>query len=446
MTVASEESSSPDPTATTLISGASGTLGSLIARHMVESHGARNLILASRRGAKAPGAAELKAELEELGATVELATCDVAERDQVQALIDSIPAAHPLKSVIHAAGVIDDGLIGSLTPERLRTVFAPKARGAWNLHELTKEMELSQFVLFSSVAATLGSAGQANYAAANAFLDALAAQRQAEGLPASSIAWGLWASESAMTARLSDTDLARMRRSGMVPIEDSQGLQLLDGAIASGEPTTVATPLEPTALRSQARGGELPALFAGLVRTPPARRPAAGASLAQRLARAPEAGREALVLELVRSEVATVLGHPSPEAIEPSRAFKELGFDSLAAVELRNRLKQVTGLRLASTVVFDHPTPIELAEYLLAEASDGSMAIPPGDDELNRLEAMLASAAGDARMEMLVRLRSLVTRVSLGNDAADSSHHDRDLESASDDEVIELIEEEFGSV
>jgi acyl carrier protein len=339
--------------------------------------------------------------------------------------------------------VLDDGIIDSLNPERLQTVFAPKAQGAWNLHELTKQMELSQFVLFSSVAATLGSPGQANYAAANAFLDALAAQRQAEGLPATSIAWGLWATQSAMTGHLGETDLARMRRAGMAPLSDGQGLELFDAAIASGEPATLATPLELAALRSQARAGELAAPFRALVRSAP-RRPAGGTPFAQRLAQASEAEREALVLELVRSEAATVLGHADPTAIEPNRAFKELGFDSLAAVELRNRLSQALEARLPATSLFDYPSPLVLTRFLLTHASQAGAPGAVADGELERLEALLESAPGDARMEMLNRLRSLVTRVSLDSDTAPEPDG-ADLDSASDDEVIALIDEEFGS-
>jgi acyl transferase domain-containing protein/acyl carrier protein len=434
-----EASQRPKPTATTLITGASGTLGTLLARHMVEEGGARNLILASRRGAKAPGAVELKAELEELGASVELAACDVAERDQLEALLASIPAEQPLKSVIHAAGVIDDGIIDSLTPERLQTVLAPKARGAWNLHELTKDLELSEFVLFSSAAATLGSPGQGNYAAANVFLDALAQRRQVEGLAASSIAWGLWASESAMSGHLGEADLARMRRAGMAALEDAQGLELFDAAIASGEPTILATPLELKALRSRARAGELPALFRGLVRTP-ARRTAPSASLAQRLAGTPAPEREALVLDLVRSETAAVLGHASPAAIDPAKAFKELGFDSLAAVELRNRLTQTTGVRLPATSIFDHPSPAMLSRQLLAKVFSAESELGGGmESELNRFAEMVTQIASEDQRDWVAdRLRELVA--SLYNE------HSADLADATDDEMFELLDKKLGRV
>ena len=246
----------------------------------------------------------------------------------------------------------------------MQRVFAPKANAAWHLHELTKDAELEAFVLFSSAAGTLGSPGQANYAAANVFLDALAQKRRAEGLPATSIAWGLWGQQSAMTSGLGETDLARMRRSGIEAISDEQGLALLDAALAADPPTALALPLDRRALRSLAAAGALPPLFERPRPGAPAARPASGA-LAARLASLPEAEREAHVLELVRAEAAAVLGHASAGEIEPAKAFQELGFDSLAAVELRNRLAAATGLRIGTTVVFDHPNASALAEHLL---------------------------------------------------------------------------------
>jgi acyl transferase domain-containing protein/non-ribosomal peptide synthetase component E (peptide arylation enzyme)/short-subunit dehydrogenase/D-arabinose 1-dehydrogenase-like Zn-dependent alcohol dehydrogenase/acyl carrier protein len=348
--------------ATTLITGGTGGLGALLARHLVGEHGARRLVLASRRGAEADGAQSLKRELEELGAEVELAACDVADRAQLAALLDSIPAQHPLAAVFHAAGVLDDGLLASLTPERLRTTMRPKADAAWHLHELTAGMELSNFVLFSSLAATLGGAGQANYAAANAFLDALAVRRRGEGLAASAIAWGLWERESGMTSHLDKADRARLLESGVAPISDQQGLSLLDAALERGEPALVATPLDRAALRSQAAAGRLPAVLRGLTGSP-RQRPGAD-SLRRRLAAAPEGERTELVVDLVREEAASVLGHADAAAIDPERSFKEQGFDSLAAVELRNRLRALTGLRLPSTLAFDHPSALAVARHL----------------------------------------------------------------------------------
>ncbi len=362
-----EEPKPIDPEGTVLITGASGTLGTLFARHLVSEHGARHLLLASRRGAEAPGAKELVEELSELGAQAELAACDVAERDQLAELIASVPPERPLRAVLHCAGLTDDGLVDSLDPERLQKTMAPKAEGAWHLHQLTKQIEGCELILFSSVAGTLQTPGQGNYAAANAFLDALAGTRKAEGLAALSLGWGAWQSESTLTARLSEADRARIARAGIAPLKEEEGLALFDRARAHGDPHLIAAKLDPAALRANARAGTLPALLSGLVRVP-ARRAAGAGSLAERLASVPEPEREALVLDLVRSHVAAVLAHPSASAIDPKAAFKELGFDSLAAVELRNRLGQATGLRLPATLVFDYPSAEAVAGYLRGEA------------------------------------------------------------------------------
>ncbi|MGC1851645.1 MAG: type I polyketide synthase, partial [Solirubrobacterales bacterium] len=361
-----------DPERTVLISGATGGLGALTARHIAKSHGARHLLLLSRRGLKAEGAEELQQELEELGAEVEIVACDVSERKALEKLLDSISKEHPLGAVIHCAGTLDDATVETLTAEQIERVFAAKVDATWNLHELTEEADLSAFVLFSSAAGTLGGPGQANYAAANVFLDTLAQRRGAEGLPATSIAWGLWEREG-MGSGLTETDLARMRRGGIEPISDEQGLALFDAALASPHPLSLAVPIEAAGLSALASVGALPPILSALVRTP-RRRSAASGSLAIKLASLPGPEREAHVLDLVRAEVAAVLGHGSAAEIEPEKAFGDLGFDSLAAVELRNRLSAICGLRLAATVVFDYPNSAALAEHLLAEASAGGAA------------------------------------------------------------------------
>ena len=355
-----------DPERTTLITGATGGLGALIARHLTESHGARHLLLVSRSGEEAEGAKELKRELEELGAEVEIAACDVSDRGALQKLLGQIPKEHPLGAVIHCAGTLADATVNTLTAEQVEQVFAPKVDAAWNLHELSKDAELSAFVLFSSAAGTLGGPGQANYAAANVFLDALAQRRAAEGLPATAIAWGLWQREG-MGSGLAEADLARMRRGGIEPISDERGLELFDAAIAQTRPQALALPLDPAGLRAGASTGALPPILSALVRTSKRRGPTG--SLATKLSSLPEVEHEAHVLDLVRAEVAAVLGHSSSQEIEPDRAFNEIGFDSLAAVELRNRLNSATGLRLGATTVFDYPTPQKLAGRLLSEAT-----------------------------------------------------------------------------
>ncbi len=357
-----------DPERTVLITGATGGLGALTARHLAGHHGARHLLLVSRSGPEAEGAEGLRAELEELGAEARIAACDVSDRKALEQLLASIPSERPLGAVLHCAGALDDGTVEAMVPEQIERVFAPKADAAWHLHELTEDLDLSAFVLFSSAAGTLGGPGQANYAAANVFLDALAEKRQAEGLPATSIAWGLWEREGGMASGLAEADLARMRRAGIEALSDAQGLALFDAAIGADRPQALAVPIDTAGLRAVASVGALPPILSGLVRTSK-RRSAAAGSLATRLATLPEAEHEGVVLDLVRGEVAAVLGHASAGEVEPAKAFQDLGFDSLAAVELRNRLSTVAGLRLPATVVFDYPNPSALARHLLSEAS-----------------------------------------------------------------------------
>jgi acyl transferase domain-containing protein/acyl carrier protein len=353
-----------------LITGGTGALGALLARHLVEQHGARSLVLASRQGAQAPAAERLEAELAELGARVEIVACDVSDRDQLGLLLDAVPQEYPLSAVVHAAGALDDGVVDSMTPERIDRVLAPKADAAWHLHELTKDLDLSAFVLFSSSTGTLGGPGQSNYAAANAFLDALAVRRREQGLPCISMAWGWWAEAGGMAGDLSAPDRMRMERAGMFALSAEEGLALFDVAYAAEEALIVAARLDAVALRAQARAGVVPPLLRGLVRAP-AREMAqvAGGSLARRLSSTPERERARVALDLVRAEVAAVLGHPSPDAIDVQRPFNELGFDSLAAVELRNRLGAASGVQLPATLVFDHPTSAALTDFLLAKIS-----------------------------------------------------------------------------
>ncbi|WP_446459042.1 type I polyketide synthase, partial [Streptomyces telluris] len=378
---------------TVLLTGASGGLGGLFARHLVAEHGVRSLLLVSRRGGDAPGAAELAADLTAQGAEVTWAACDVADRDAVRELL----AGRSLSAIIHTAGVLDDGIVGSLTPERLDGVFRPKVDAALNLHELAGELsgDLSAFVLFSSVAGTLGTPGQGNYAAANTFLDALAEHRRAQGLPATSLAWGLWAqdSESAMTGSLDHTDLTRIKRMGLAAIPSADGLRMFDAALASGRAAVVPIRLDTSAFRD-GQGQPVPAVLRGLVRVAPVRRTASAAqaapkgSLGQRLAGLPEAEREQVVLDLVRTEVATVLGHAGAQAVGADDSFKDIGFDSLTAVELRNRLNAAVGMRLPATLIFDYPNPLTLARFLTAEAA--------GSGEVAAAPAAVATATGAA--------------------------------------------------
>jgi acyl transferase domain-containing protein/acyl carrier protein/thioesterase domain-containing protein len=348
---------------TVLVTGGTGGLGGLVARHLVAAHGVESLLLVSRSGRDAAGAAELVDELEQAGCAVVVESCDVADRAELERVFAAVPADRPLSAVVHAAGVLDDGVVGSLDAERLRRVMAPKVDAGWHLHELTRELDLSAFVLFSSVASTFGAPGQANYAAANAFVDALAVERRAQGLPALSVAWGLWEQTSAMTGDLSAADLARVSVLG-APLSDERGLELLDRAQNAGEPLLAALELDVAGLRPLARAGMLPPVLSALVRVPRRRGPAASGSLARKLAAVPESEWDGVLLELVRGHVAAVLGHESAVVVDPQQTFKDLGFDSLAAVELRNQLGQASGLRLPATLVFDYPTPLAVAAML----------------------------------------------------------------------------------
>ncbi|MFC9331984.1 SDR family NAD(P)-dependent oxidoreductase, partial [Kitasatospora sp. NPDC057015] len=361
------------PEGTVLVTGATGTLGRLLATHLVTEHGARRLLLTSRRGPDAPGAAELLADLTALGADVRLAACDVADRPALAELLASVPAEHALTAVFHTAGVLDDAVVTGLTPAQLDTVLRPKVDAAWHLHQLTSELdsELRHFVLFSSVTGLTGNAGQGNYAAANTFLDALAHHRRAQDLPALSLAWGLWEQASGMTSAMTDADRARMGRGGIVPLPSDRGLALLDAALSGDRALAVPVQIDLPALR---RAALTQPLLRSLVRIPARRALAAGGgtdagSWSQRTSALPAEDREHAVLDLVRAQVAMVLGHATSESIDAERAFKELGFDSLTAVELRNRLNSATGLRLPATLVFDYPTLRALTGYLVQQVT-----------------------------------------------------------------------------
>jgi NADP-dependent 3-hydroxy acid dehydrogenase YdfG len=422
----------PEATGTVLITGGTGTLGGLVAGHLADTGRARGLLLASRSGPAAPGAAALASGLAGRGAEVRVVACDVAELAVMAGLLAGIAADCPLTAVVHAAGVIDDGVVSSLTPDRVDAVMRPKADAAWHLHQLTRHLDLDAFVLFSSAAATLGSAGQGNYAAGNAFMDGLASYRRASGLPASSLAWGLWADASAMTGHLGDNSQARAASAGLAALSAAEGLALLDLAVARDDALLVPARLNLAALRAGAHAGTLPALFHGLVGAPARRQAEAGragsadSALREQLAQASAAEQELLLSDLMRREVAVVLGHESPEAVDMDLGFLEQGFDSLTLLELRNRLNTVTGLELPGSAVFDHPTPAALAWQLHAElceqgplAADGrprpddaaprySMsgdAVPAADAlPVHGLGGLYAQAVRDGRTGQIMRL------------------------------------------
>ncbi|MEU3228279.1 type I polyketide synthase [Streptomyces sp. NPDC006976] len=468
--------SRPDPDGTVLVTGGTGGLGHYVARHLVERYGVRNLLLISRRGARAEGAEGLAAELEKLGARVRIEACDAADRDALARTLATVEKEHPLTAVVHVAGVVDDGVIPFLTPERLDTTLRPKADAALNLYELTKDSDLAAFVLFSGAAGTLGGAGQANYAAANAFLDEFARWARHRGVPAVALAWGPWIADRGMTGHLTDNDIARMAKAGLRPLDAQAGLALLDFALTADEAALLPMRLDTSPQAFTA--GPVPPMLRHLAAGAAPRRtqaaaataPEPGAALAGRLRALPAADRADHLLDLVCEQAAAVLGHGSADDVEPDGAF--LGFDSLTAIELRNRMGAMTGTRLPATLVFDYPTPAALVEFLLAElvpdggpdddtagapspVADGSTAL----DEIERLEQTLdrlagsgAAATGDDSVQR--RLRALaekwaaasgtatVTAVAIGEPTGDDETDA--LESATADELFKMIDGEFG--
>ncbi|WP_406239434.1 SDR family NAD(P)-dependent oxidoreductase [Nocardia sp. NBC_01009] len=434
--------------ATVLITGGTGTLGAMLARHVVVEHGARHLVLTSRRGLEAPGAHELVTELSGLGARVEVVVADMADRAAVEQVLAGIAADEPL-AVIHAAGVLDDGVIGSMTQQRLDTVLTPKVDAALHLHEASRNRVVSAFVMFSSAAGVFGTPGQSNYAAANAFLDALAVHRRHAGLHAQSLAWGLWAQSSGMTGHLDDTDAARLSRGGFVPMPAEEAFELFDHALIEGGVNTLTARLDLAAARDQAGSGFVPALLQNLIirgsRRATRATETSASGLTQRLAGLPEAEQQQLIIEVVRQQVAAVLGHNDTNTIDTDQNFRDLGFDSLTAVEIRNRLKVVTGIMLSATSVFDYPTPAALAVHLregIAAAAD----LDSADQEiaLRRLEEYLAPFRADTVLRPMIkaRLESMLTEyadISVRSVAKESI----DLHSASEDELMDFINSEL---
>ncbi|MFD3924325.1 SDR family NAD(P)-dependent oxidoreductase, partial [Streptomyces sp. NPDC058595] len=371
---------------TVLITGGTGALGAAVARHLVVRHAVPSLLLIGRRGAEAPGAAELRAELRALGAEVTVAACDTTNADALAALLGEVPDTYPLTGVVHAAGVLDDGLIDTMTADQLERVLRPKVDTATHLHRLTRDLDLSVFVTFSSVFGVLGNAGQANYAAANSFLDALMQHRRADGLPGTSLAWGLWDTESGITRHLNAADVARMERNGVLALAPEDALPLLDSGCGSTNSLVLPTRWNIGSLRSQAVTGQLPPVLRSLAPSagrsgtaasrPGTRNPSS--SLTVRLTGLAKSEQETLIRDLLRTEVATSLGHVAPEQVDLADSFKALGFDSLTSVDLRNRLSSSTGLRLPATLLFDYPTPAALIEYVWSSAIEAAATVNSG--------------------------------------------------------------------
>ncbi|WP_433574444.1 SDR family NAD(P)-dependent oxidoreductase [Nocardia brasiliensis] len=423
-----------DRDGTVLITGGTGGLGALVARHLVARHGVRHLVLVSRRGAAADGVEELVDELTAAGAVVRVLACDVSDGAALRALLSDLDPAHPLTGVVHAAGVLDDALFADLGIDQVGRVFAPKVDAAWQLHEAVQELPLSMFVLFSSIAGTVGSPGQSNYAAANAFLDALASYRQRRGLAATSIAWGLWEQATGMTGALTELDRGRLRASGFVPITAEDGLAMLDAALVSGREVVVASRIDTAAL---AQTPTLPPVLRDVARRlrKAAAAPTEVSGLVARLSGLDVVGQGRVVLEVVRSHAAVVLGFGSVDGVGADDVFKDLGFDSLGAVEFRNRLQGATGVRLATTVVFDYPTPRALAKYIAAE-------IMPAEEVVDRIVAQadllsgLCSGAALDRADIAVvaeRLSAILRSLQAGGT-------DVDLDAADDDELFDFID------
>ncbi|WP_231932704.1 type I polyketide synthase [Micromonospora rifamycinica] len=431
-----EDGQQPDFSAgPVLITGGTGTLGGLLARHLVHEYGANDLVVVSRRGPDAPGAAGLARDLPQ----ARVVACDVADREALAALLDEVRP----RVVVHAAGVLDDATVGNLTAAQLESVFRAKAVAARHLHELTDGS--CALVFFSSASGVFGAAGQANYAAANAYLDALARQRQAQGLPTQSLAWGLWETGSTMTAAL-DTTRAYQ---GVLPMSDRHALALFDAALRTGRPALVTATLD---LRPRADASPLlRALLPVDRRTAAGDTPDRAAAMRARLAGRDAEGQLSGLLDLVRGQTAQVLGHSSLSTIGAGRPFKDLGFDSLTAVELRNRLRTVTDLSLPATLVFDHPTPAALAEYLRAELF-GTAVRPSLVDQLAQLENAMAAAVGgsdeeldaELRDDITVRLRALTAMWGDLRRRDDGTDIGGRLDDASDDEIFQFIDSKFG--
>jgi NAD(P)-dependent dehydrogenase (short-subunit alcohol dehydrogenase family)/malonyl CoA-acyl carrier protein transacylase/acyl carrier protein len=349
----------PDPEGTFLITGGTGSLGTQLARHVVAIHGAKHLLLVSRRGREAEGAEELAAELSQLGAAITFAACDVSDANAVRTLIAGIPPEHPLTGVLHTAGALDNCTVRSMTPSHLDAVFGSKVMAAWNLYEATRELNLATFVLFSSAAGIFGYPGQANYAAANVFLDSMAQWLRCRGVRAVSLAWGMWDAPSGLI-QLSESDQARVSRNeASLPLGSSRALILFDRACRFGEASLMPIRLDAESLRGQAANGTLRPIFRTVISDL-----GAGDDGQDRQAQS--------ISELVRSQTAIVLDYGSPDGIEKERSFKELGFDSLASLELRNRLSVATGLKLPATLITDYPTVADLTAMLEARLPESN--------------------------------------------------------------------------
>ncbi|MGV9271627.1 beta-ketoacyl reductase, partial [Kitasatospora sp. NPDC003701] len=441
------------PSGTVLVTGGTGALGGHVARWLA-GQGAEHLLLVSRRGSLAPGADELVGELTALGAKVTVAACDIADRDALSALLDGIPAEHPLTAVVHTAGVSTFGSVADSEPADLQQMLSGKAAGAAHLDELLGDRPLDAFVLFSSNAGVWGSGGQGAYAAANAYLDALAESRHQRGLAATSVAWGVWRGEG-MGA---DAEVAEhLRRRGLIEMAPDNAVAALVRAVGEEEPCVTVSDVDWQSFAAAFTSVRPSSLISRIPEAARALRTAADGAgdredeavrgLLERVGRASGADRRRIVVELVRQEVATVLGHGSGAAVDPERGFTELGFDSLTAVELRNRLQKATGVSLPATAVFDYPTTEDLAEFLRVRLAPDE---PAGEElvrsEIDRIEVVLSGMAVEelATSDIEERLESLLAKVKKARSAESGNLAADQLDEASDDEIFDIIGKRFG--
>ncbi|MFF7459406.1 SDR family NAD(P)-dependent oxidoreductase [Kitasatospora sp. NPDC008115] len=440
------------------MTGGTGALGGHVAR-WVAARGAEHVVLTSRRGGSAPGVAELEAELAASGVRVTVAACDVADREELRALLDSLPEELPLTTVIHLAGATRLAPVTGTDAAHYAETFGAKVAGAANLDALVDGYGVENVVFFSSIAGVWGSGDHAAYAAGNAYLDVLAEQRRQRGVPATTVAWGVWGGATAddEASVPEGVDVDRLRRQGLPLIAPARAFEALQQALVDEETFIAVADVDWDRFIPVFSSSRPTPLFDEL---PEAGRPgtaepvgagegSAQAPIAERLAGTSAAERDRVLLELVRSEVAAVLGHSGTEDVQPGRSFKELGFDSLTAVELRNRLTGATGTRLPATLVFDHPSPKAVVAVLRGELFPGGSASAAETllEELDRFEEGLAALAQDgdeARERILGRLRSILGQAGVAASPQHAPGQVVTLESASDEEMFNLIGREFG--
>ncbi|MEU8473386.1 SDR family NAD(P)-dependent oxidoreductase [Streptomyces sp. NPDC029006] len=436
------------PTGTVLITGGTGALGAHVARRLA-AKGAEHLLLVSRRGPDSPGAAELTAELTEAGARVTVAACDVADGQALEDLLTKSAAdGDPIRAVVHAAGVNGFGSLAQTTLADFGAVVSAKAAGAAHLDALLADTGLDAFVVFSSIAGVWGSGSQSAYSAGNAYLDALALHRRAHGRPATSVAWGAWSGGGMVDA----ASAPQLRRQGIRSVRPELMLTALDRALTGDQSGLTVADIDWKRFYPAFTAARPSALLTGI---PEVRRIAAAdararradlataGSLQRRLAGLGEDAQKEILLDLVRAETAVVLGHQDVHAIHPDRAFQELGFDSLTAVELRNRLSAATGLRLPATLLFDHPAPAVLVDHLRnALTPEGGPSAHPAVADVEKLKAALASVPDDRAVRAQVTAALHVLLAKWSPDTAQDETDD-DLESVTDDEVFDIIDNEF---